>query len=244
MKLEIFFDGELIKTCMIATCVADKQIPISGTKSQYETKAVATTISGKAETQTKTITINNEISTLATLRIGRAIIKPNQAGEAVVESDISIAVLRTDIYINGESIEACASSSRQCRWSDILTGAVSTTYDVYGKVTDTLGRIYQTPHKTITIGTNDSPIVTIITGKNTIFSSESVDVTVTGSDDDGIKNIEVLANGNVIKTCNNAMPCTIISGPWNSPGIVIFQGRATDSLGLVSTSESSNVEVQ
>ncbi len=244
VKLDIFFDGELIKTCMIATCVAEKQIPISGTKSQYETKAIATTVSGATETQTRTITVSNQISTLATLRIGRAIIKPNQAGEAVVESDISIAVLRTDIYINGESIEACASSVRICAWSDILTGAVSTTYDVYGKVTDTLGRTYQTPHKTITIGTNDSPIVTIITGKDTIFSSESVDITVTGSDDDGIKSIEVLANDTVIKTCLSAAPCTAISGPWSTPGTVIFRGRVTDSLGLTSYSEPSNVQVQ
>lgn len=243
-KIEIFFDGVLIQTCTTYSCSGETQIPLSGTKTSYEAKAVATALNATTQTKTVTIPINGGSSSLVTIAIGRAVIKTNQPAEVIIDADASIAVLRTDIYLDGDSVEACASAIRECRWSALLPGAVGTAYDVYGKVTDTLGRSYLTPHKTITIGTNDSPVATVLTGKSLIYAGETVDVTVTGSDDDGIVKLELLQNGTVLKSCDGAAPCTMVTGPWNTAGTISFYGRATDGLGMVSESDPVSVTVQ
>lgn len=243
-KIELFFDGVLIHTCMSASCSGETQIPLSGTKSSYEVKAVATAMNATTQTKTVIVPIVAASNSLVTIAIGRSVIKSNQPAEVIIESDASIAVIRTDIYLDGDSIEACASAIRQCRWSGLLPGAVGTAYDVYGKVTDSLGRTYVTAHKTITIGTNDSPIVHTLTGKSLIYAGETVDVTVTGSDDDGIVKIEILQSGTVLKSCDGASPCMMVTGPWNTAGTITFSGRATDGLGMVSESDPVSVTVQ
>ncbi|MEO5927187.1 MAG: Ig-like domain-containing protein [Patescibacteria group bacterium] len=242
-KIELFFDGVLIKTCTFSPCAAETQVPLSGTKPQYEAKAVMTALNATTATKIVTIVISDNTSGLVTLTITRNIVKPGQAADAIVTSDASIAVIRTDIYINGDSIEACATPAHECRWSDILPGGVGTVYDVYGRVTDSLGRLYDTAHKTITIGTNDSPMVTVTPAKSMIFKGETLDVTVSASDDDGITSIEILKDGVVLKTCNSAAPCTVTTGPWTSTGTISFVGRATDSKGTVSTSDPVSVTV-
>lgn len=242
-KIELFFDGVLIKSCAFSPCAGDTQVPLSGTKPQYEAKAVLTTLTASVVTKAVIVPIDTSASGLVSLKLGRSVVKPGQAAEAIVQSDASIAVIRTDIFVNGDSIEACATASHECRWSDILPGSVSTTYDVYGRVTDSLGRKYDTVHKTITIGTNDSPMVTIQSAKTSIFVGETIDITASANDDDGITKIEIMKDGAVLKTCNSAAPCTMTTGPWMAAGSISFIGRATDTKNLVSTSDPVTVTV-
>lgn len=244
LKIELFFDGQLIQSCASSACSGEVRIPVSGTKTTYEAKAVATTLNTSILITSVAIPITDGASSLVTLTLGRTAIRQYQAGEAIVDIDPSIAVIRTDIYVDNQSIKACASAIRQCRWSDILSGAIGTVYDVHGVVTDSLGRTYSTMHKTITIGTNDSPTVTIAVGKSMIYTGETVDVTVGASDDDGIVSIEIIKDGNIIKTCSSAAPCTLITGPWPSAVMLSFTGRAKDSLGLSSTSDAVTVSIQ
>ncbi|MEK7655058.1 MAG: hypothetical protein AAB386_00020 [Patescibacteria group bacterium] len=242
-KIDLFFDGVLIQSCNSSSCVGDVIIPISGTKSLYTAEAKAYAVDSTIKTQTVLVALDNSSSGLASITIDRAIIRQNQSAGITVDADVSIAILRTDIYKDNVSIRACASSIRQCRWSEQLTGAVGTVYDYYGKVTDTLGRTYLTPHKTVTIGSNDSPIVTVGIGKASIYKGETVDVTVSASDDDGITQIEVLKDFSVIKTCQSGAPCTIITGPWQEAGTLVFSGRATDALGQSATSSNAIITV-
>lgn len=242
-SVKIFFDGVLVKTCTASPCSGESQIPVSGTKVSYVVSAVSMAVDGSTQSSVATVLIDGTTSSLVTLQVGRSIVKPGQAAEIIVESDASIAAIRTDIYIDDASIEACASSIRRCAWSDILPGGVGTVYSVYGKVTDNLGRTYLTAHKTITVGANDSPAVTILSGKPLIYPHETVDITVTGSDDNGITMTEILKDGTVLKTCMSASPCTLVTGPWDAVGFLSFVGRATDALGLVSTSDPITVTV-
>jgi hypothetical protein len=242
-SLKVFFDDVLVKTCTASPCSGETQIPVSGTKTSYAVTVISTAVNATTQTSSATVTIDGTMSTLVTIRVGRSVVKPGQAAEIIVESDASIAAIRTDIYIDDASIEACASSIRRCAWSDILPGGIGTTYNVYGKVTDNLGRTYLTAHKTITVGANDSPAVTILSGKSLIYPHETVDVTVTGSDDNGIAMTEILKDGTVLKTCTSASPCTLVTGPWDTIGFLTFVGRATDALGLVSTSDPITITV-
>lgn len=243
-KIELFFDGTLVKTCLSASCSGDAVVPISGTKSSYETKAVATAVDGTQLISIVTLPIATSGSNLVLLTIGRPQIRQGQVGSAIVASDSSIAVIRTDIYLNGESVKACATASHECQWSDILSGPIGTIYDVYGKVTDSIGRTYTTPHKTITIASNDSPVVTVSPAKSLIYKGEMLDVTVFASDDDGIQSIEVTKDGVVLKHCDGPAPCTVTTGPWMAAGTLIFNGKATDGLGLSVTNGDTPVTVQ
>jgi len=243
VKIDLYFDGILIKNCNANTCSGETQIPVSGTKSSYEVKTVSTAVDATVQIKTLTVTTDGGTNNLVTLSIGRSIVKPGQLAEAIVTTDASVAVIRTDIYVDGAAVKGCASAIRECRWSDILPGGVGTVYDVYGNVTDNLGRNYVTAHKTITIGTNDSPVATMTVGKNLIFIGETVDATASGSDDNGIVKLEVMKDGVVLKSCDSAAPCTLITGPWMEAGTISFVARATDGLGMVATSEPVSVTV-
>ncbi|MFH1078109.1 MAG: hypothetical protein V1745_02395 [Patescibacteria group bacterium] len=243
-KIEVFFDGGLVKTCTFTPCAAEAAIPTSGTKTSYEAKAIMTGLDNSTTTKTLAIPIVDGVDGLVKATVDRAVIRTNQAAGVAVTIDASIAVLRTDIYIGGSSKAACASGIRECRWSAIITDPIGTVIDVYGKVTDTLGRTYTSAHSTITVSSNDSPVVTATPGKSLIYAGESVDVTVTGSDDDGITKLEILKDGTVIKTCDNAAPCTLTTGPWPTAGTLNFAGRATDGLGLTGLSGVASVTVQ
>lgn len=242
-KIEIFFDAMLVTSCNANSCSGQMQIPISGTKSSYEVKTISTAVDTTVQTKIIVIPITTGPSSLVKLTLGRTAIKPGQAAEAIVDSDASIAIIRTDIYIDGTSVEACASAIRQCRWSDTLPGGIGTIYDVYGKVTDNLGRTYETDHKTITISNNDSPMATIESGKSMIYVNETVDVTARGSDDNGIVKLEILKDGAVVKSCDGAAPCTFIAGPWTSAGTASYVGRATDGLGMTALSEPVTITI-
>jgi hypothetical protein len=243
-KIELFFDDILIKTCAYSPCAGDTQIPVSGTKTSYVAKAVFTAMDTSVLTKTVTVPIDGGSTGLVTASVSRAVIRQGQAGDVIVQSDASIAVLRTDIYVNGVSIKACATASHECRWSDILNGSVGTVYDVYGMVTDTIGRTYLSAHTTITIGLNDSPVVTVSPAKTLIYKGEALDVTVSASDDNGIAKIEILKDGAVIKTCDSAAPCTMTTGPWPNAGTLTFSGRATDTLNLTANGVPASVTVQ
>lgn len=244
LKQDVFFDGTLVKTCNNnPTCTVDVPIPISGTKNSYEAKVIATALNTTTLTATVSAPVDNSPSSLIKLMVGRSMMISGQAGEVVVQIDNSIIVLRTDIYIGGTNIKSCVTSSHECRWSDSLNGPVGKVFDVYAEVKDTIGRTYTTIHKSITIGETDSPVVTAIAGKSTIYTGETVDVSVSATDDDGVSSIEILQNGTVIKTCQGAAPCTTIIGPWNSVQTISLSGRATDTKSVTSTSEVATVNV-
>ncbi len=243
-KIEIFFDGVLSQSCMSSACTGEIVIPISGTKAEYTVRARAEAIDATAQEKTATLTVMTDASPLASIDVTREFIRSGDLAEIVITADVSIAVLRTDIYVDNASIEACASAIRTCKWSDFLIGDLGVEYEVYGIVKDTLGRTYQTETRTITISDNDSPIVTLAIGKETIFTGETVDVSASASDDDGVGTVEILVNGAVQKTCSGPAVCQSIIGPFENPQTLTIQARGTDSLGMVATSTNAFLTVE
>ena len=196
------------------------------------------------DSKTLTVTIAGDGQNLVKIKVGQSVIQPSQAGSAVADVDPSIAINRIDIYLDDTAVKGCATGARQCQWSDYVPGAVGSIHPVYAKATDTLGRTYTSKTVTITLGTNDTPGVTVAPAKNTIYAGETVDVTVMASDADGIASIDVMKDGAVLKHCDGAQPCTATTGPWQTSGTVLsFTGRATDAKGTVGTAEPETVSV-
>ena len=242
-KIELFFDGILIKTCNLSSCSGETQIPLSGTKSSYVAEARLTKLSTEIVSQTITVAIQSDGSSLVQIRVGQAMITPNQAASAIADVDASIALLRIDIYVDGTAVKGCATGAHQCQWSDYLQGAVSSTHPVYAKATDTLGRAYTSKTVTITISTNDSPSVNVTPAKTSIYTGETVDVTVSASDNDGIASIDVMKDGVVLKHCDGAQPCTATTGPGSAGTTLTFTGRATDIKSTVGYGDPQTVSV-
>ncbi len=233
--IELYFDGTLIKTCpSTLSCAGETQIPTSGTKSAYTLEARFTRLDQSVVSRTMNLPITVAgNSSLVKVRIAQTQIMPGQQASAVVEADVSLAVNRIDVYVGGVNVKACTTGSRECSWGDIVQGETSSTIPVYGKVTDTLGRTYTSGIQYITLSTHDAPGVTVTPAKNTIYAGEMVDVTVSATDSNGIAWIEVLKDGQVLKRCESAQPCTATTGPWSPAGTTIqFSGRAADTTGV------------
>lgn len=246
-KVELFFDGILIKSCpSTLSCAGETEVPLSGTKESYVAESRFTLIDQTVVARTANVVISQGgTSSLVHLKIAQTQIMPGQLASVVVQSDASIAVLRSDIYVDGINVEGCATSSHECGWSDVIQGATSSVHPVYGKVTDTLGRVYTSKVTNIILSTYDTPGVTITPAKNSIYAGETLDVTVSATDSNGIAWIELLKDGQVLKHCDSAQPCTATTGPWMTAGTVLtFSGRAGDGTGTVGTAaENATVTV-
>lgn len=243
-KIELFFDGTLIKTCTSVSCSGETQVPLSGTKSSYVAEGRVTKVNAQVESKTVTLPVSADGSSLVQIAVGQAVIMPNQAASVVADVDVSVAVIRIDIYVDGTGVKACATGARQCQWSDYVSGAVSSTHPVYAKATDSLGRTYISKTLTITISTNDTPGVTVSPAKTSIYAGETLDVTVTATDSDGVASIDVMKDGAVLKHCDGAQPCTATTGPWPTAGTILtFTGRAADAKGTVGTGDPQTVSV-
>ncbi|MEK7116255.1 MAG: Ig-like domain-containing protein, partial [Patescibacteria group bacterium] len=244
-KIEILFDGTLVKSCGAISCSADALIPTSGSRSSYVAEARVTKLSTGILSNTLTLTVQANESSLVSIRVGQSMVLSGQQASAIATADASIAINRIDIFVDGILVKGCTGGTRQCQWSDALIGAHGSSHAVFAKVLDNFGRTYSSKTVTITIGANDLPGIAVATAKSTIYTGETVDVTVSATDNDGISWIEVMKDGVVLKRCDGAAPCTTTTGPWNTGGSVLaFSGRASDTKGNMGTaSESATVSV-
>ncbi|MFA5184896.1 MAG: Ig-like domain-containing protein [Patescibacteria group bacterium] len=243
-KIELYFDGQLQKTCFSASCSGDTLIPQSGTKQSYVAEARVTTVNQQLLNKTVTMTQATDGSKKITVRVGQIQITPSMYASAVADVDASVGVQRIDIYVDGNIVKGCATGARQCQWTDILTNnQIGSVHPVKATVTDTIGRVYTSDTTNITVASTDAPAVTVTPAKDMIYTGETVDITVSASDNDGITSIDVMQNGVVLKHCVGASPCTATTGPWNTIGSQIFAGRAYDTQNTLGTGTSTAVSV-
>ena len=153
-QIDMYFDGQFIKTCNSKSCFAEYTIPQSGTKSSYDVKAIAVTLQNGNFSATKTIKTVLSTPGMVVVTVGDAVVRTNQTASIVATIDSSIGVTRTDISIDGYEIRSCASSAHICQWADYLTGAVGSVHQVSAVAKDNLGRIYTSNTATITIGSS------------------------------------------------------------------------------------------
>jgi hypothetical protein len=136
-KIELYFDGILIKRCdNTPSCFGETVIPSSGTKLNYEVKSVVTTLGQNVMQESKTLNVENASSNKVRVTLGQSTIMPNQAASVIADVDASIAILRVDISVNGTIVKGCATGARQCQWSDLVSGSVGQTMPVFGMMVD------------------------------------------------------------------------------------------------------------
>jgi hypothetical protein len=244
-KIELFFDGSLVKTCASNYCSGEIQIPIAGTKSAYVSEAKLTKLNLQTVSRTQDIAIQANGSDKISLKVGQAQIRPNQLASVSADVSNTIDIQRIDIYVDGTIVKSCVSGSQLCSWADYLQDqTLGSVHPVKAAVTDKIGRLYTSEALEIKVSDNDSPAVSVLPAKTMIYVGETLDVTVSATDNDGIASISILKDGVVLKHCAGAAPCTVSTGPWDAAGATLtFEGRAEDPKGASGQAVSQKVSV-
>lgn len=243
-KVDLYFDGLLVRSCFSSSCSGEATVPTSGTKTSYVAEGRATTVSQQVLSKTINLPIKQDGSAKITVRVGQVQITPDMLASVIADVDASVAIQRIDIYVDGQIVKGCATGARQCQWTDyLLNKTIGSVHPVKATVSDTLGRIYTSSELNITVSTTDAPAVTVTPAKDMIYTGETLEVTVTASDSDGIASIDVMKDGAVVKHCDGAVPCTVTTGPWNLVGTMVFTGRSYDTKNALGNGTSTSVTV-
>jgi len=231
-SIKILFDENIVTVCNNSIiCTGSFQVPVINDKSIYPARAEATFVDKTILVEDINITVDEDtVANGVQIYADRKTVKVGQSTGVTVDAP-DIIVKRIEIFVDGAGKIVCESGIRTCKYSVTPTGAAGTSVIVHGIVTDSLGRTYRTENLTITVADNDSPLVTIQADKNTVYTGESLNVTVAASDQDGIKYLEILdSNRQILKHCDGAAPCTYQIGPWSQTGSYSFYGRAADMM--------------
>ncbi|MFA6161434.1 MAG: Ig-like domain-containing protein [Patescibacteria group bacterium] len=246
-KIDVYFDGQLVNSCNYATiCTADYHMPAYYQKDMYEASVTVQTIDLKTASKVIDLPLASasDVAPEASIAVDRSTVKTGQYVGITVTADETVNVKNITIYVAADTVKGCDYSGRTCQWSQPFIGDIGKTFNVYGIITDINGRTYRTADKVITLADNDSPVATVLSAKPWIYVGETVDVTASGADDNGVQSTAVMdADHAILKTCSGAVPCTYTAGPWSQIGTYTFYGKATDLLGA-SDEKSVTVEVR
>lgn len=244
-SIKINVGNTLVQECnRMPNCVTDYEIPSSGTASSYTFSASVTSSDGSTATTTLSIPIaTSQTRSDISFTINKTVIRPNQVVDIFVNPSGVINVRNITILIDSIEVKRCENNPINCRYSDDITGSAGSVHAVYAVLTSSSGLNYKTVTKYITVSNNDAPTVNVSAGKPGVYKTETLDISVTSSDDDGIGSMTLMQGNTVIKTCNGPAPCTATVGPFptfSTGDSIRFWGTATDLLGQ---SASSTQEV-
>jgi hypothetical protein len=237
--INLYFDGFLMRHCEFSPCGTEARATTD--KTAYVAVAEFFWLDNVRAYTTTTIMATVGAPGV-TVTITQPEIKPQTLREIVVDVDSSFVAKTIDLFLDGNTVRGC-NDVQQCRYTGTETSPVGTIHTTYAVVRDANGFIRQSPTKSFAVVDNPRPIVTITPGKNAMFVGETVDVTVSATDDDGIAFTEITnSDGTSIKRCETNLCTAQIVRP--TAGTFYFLGRAGDIPGKIGTATSSAVVVE
>lgn len=244
--IRLTVNGEQLQDCSgKIACSANYAIPTTGVADSYTVSAIVTIADGTSATTTKSVKIVTQ-QTLSDINftVSKAVIRPGQIVEINVDPTGVLNARDITILVGSTEVKKCSNNPSSCKFSNTISGSSGSTYTTYAVLTSIAGRSYRTASKTIAISNNDSPTVNVTSGKPSLYKTETVDISVTASDDDGIKSMSIMQGNTVIKTCQGPVPCTATVGPFptfSSGDSLHYYGMATDLLNLSASSTKDAV---
>ncbi|MDP3793751.1 MAG: hypothetical protein Q8R07_03290, partial [Candidatus Uhrbacteria bacterium] len=175
------------------------------------------------------------------ISVSRPEVKPNATREIILEATQSFIAKYLDIFIDGGNIKGCT-NVQICRYATQETSPTGTVHTIYGIATDANGFTQKSNTETFRVVDNDHPYLTMIVGKTTMYPGETVDVSVSATDDDGVNWTEVWLDGAKLKHCDSVV-CVVTAGPWSNPRTVNFVGKAADTTGLENAATSTTITI-
>lgn len=236
--INIFFGTNLIKTCSASPCSTQYALP-----SQNSTSTVSAEFHWDGQSYTSSLiqTVTNTGLPGVQLLVTTPQIKPGSNREVIVRTNTQFVPSSIEILIDGSTRKICDSQT-ECRLVEQEPGVIGDTHEVYAILRDGAGLPRQTESQSIKVVSNPGPQVTVESGKGHLFTGEQVDVTVTGSDEDGVAWTEIWLNGEKIKHCDLSV-CTTNLGPWSSAQHLYVTGLAEDLTGMQGRGTSTEITV-
>lgn len=242
-RIDISVDETIYKTCeSVNICSVTWQLPLTGLNDSYLYTAKLYAKDGEVyETTAKTTIVPWQYHESAILTIERPFIKPTQTASIIARAGEGLNASKISIFIDGVEEKICRLDPNECRYSDYIQGEIGSEHSVYAWIVTPGTQEYRTETKTITIAENDPPRITVVTEWEEISPTETVELTATADDDDGIAYVEIRQGGEMLQRCIGAAPCTVDAGPFDLPSgsVVSFDAVASDLLGLVTTSTAA-----
>ncbi len=240
--VKLFFDGSLLRSCEYSPCSTDTTIPTSNVKPTYVFRTETSWITGQSVVTTSTIPIASG-NVAITLTIPRPEIRPGSRREAIVSIASNLFIAHTvDIFLDGVDVKGC-NDVQDCRYIADETSATGTVHTFSVIAGDRNGFTITSETRTLRVVDNDHPVVTVLPGRSSLLKGDSVDVTISASDEDGVAATEIWVDGTLLKHCASGT-CTTNTGPWNEARSLVFVGRAQDTLGLWGSTSSTAIAVQ
>lgn len=248
-KMEIYVNGNLYFSCSATlSCTTTWLIPTAGTANSYMYRVKLITMNqGSFEASSQTTIVDAPIHPSIQIQIDRTQIKPTSP--ASIRSVVlqGLVAAKNEIVIDGIARKVCTTNPGDCYFNDFIQGGIGSIHQVYSRVETPAGLKYKSETKTITIAENDTPMITLTSAKGEIYAYETVDVTTSVSDDDGVDFVEIWYGGSVLKHCIGAAPCTATAGPFTgkpSGSILKFDAMAVDMLGATGTASGAYVLIK
>lgn len=177
-------------------------------------------------------------------------IKTNETVRFNVGSYDPQGIRRIELIVNGSTAQSCdlgyaQSGTVQC--SVVIHGSnypAGSSVFVNAKITDGSGNVSWSDPKTYmiksvdtgttapTTPTNGAGSVSITSNHdNGYANNETISFAAVASDVDGVAKIEILVNGDLVKTCTNVNSCGYTGGPYNDRNSVTYAAKMTDTKG-------------
>ena len=220
-----------------ASAAATTTVLATLTHKDYTTETASTTLSLVSEVEDDSII----------LQVPRTTIRSTSQFVATAFPGPHYAPADIYIVVDGGAIKDCGPNPTSCSYQGTIFGNIGSVHTVYARIKTNGGLYYRSQSALVTLAANDAPSVTVATGKMNMFATETVDVTASANDDDGIASITIYQNDSPIKTCTGLASCTTIAGPF--PGLVAgdvvnFDASATDILGATTATGQSSTSAQ
>lgn len=228
-----------------ANCSATFTIPATGAAASYAISASVVGQDGSSATTTKTVTVvTQQTSDNISLTISKPMIRPGETVDITVDPQGVVNAREITIFVDSYSVKRCQNNPTTCKFSNTISGSIGSTHTVYATLTSNAGLSYQTVTKSVQIAANDAPAVVVTAGKPSLYKTETVDISVTASDNDGIGSMKIMQGNTLIKSCNGPTACTATVGPFptfSSGDSLRYTGFATDLLGQSASSSADAI---
>ncbi len=230
-RLDLFVNDAPRASCMrTSPCTYELAHPLHSGASSYTLRAIATLSGGITIEKTLVVPVQDAQAGGLRLLLTQNETRNNTNVDMRAEwRNTTISIRRLTILVDGIEQKSCFSGTI-CTLNYGISGTIGTTFAIQAVVEDTSGARWTTPTSTLTIVTNDRPILTIGTNTNTLFIGEQINLNAQASDGEGIGSIEIWRNGTSVARCERPF-CSYTTEPLTTTDAQTFRVVATDLLG-------------
>jgi major membrane immunogen (membrane-anchored lipoprotein) len=235
-RIEIFFDGELLHTCVNSKrCNArknTKRLP----DGEYDITATAYDAAGNSDTTTITVTKESDSDTESpSVRINSPVDGSSLFRSVIINTSATdnIGVARMEVFFDGKLLRSCVNSKR-CNVRKNTKWLPDGEYEITATAYDAAGNSDTT---TITVtkesdSDTESPSVRINSPVDGSSLFRSVIINTSATDNIGVARMEVFFDGKLLRSCVNSKRCNVRKNTkWLPDGEYEITATAYDAVG-------------